>query len=430
MILAVAGLGCGDDGNVQPDGGPRGDGGPSDGRAADASQLDGGADAAALDAATDATMADAAPMDGPVSSDGAVPDARTDAGAPCPPLVPRSCTSDDDCLGEDVCFRSACVDLCGADKTTLDDALDESVAILAHFCRRGAAAGVRSSSIGGCSRKAVFELRAETDDPAREVTYTVERFLVDATSSAPPATVVGTATSTFGAGASSFVGSYLATDAAAGSVLFGYTTTEGFAGEVLAMDIATGEVTGFQAPGNFDAAWIEPGTFLVNGLGALGAEGGQGLYWVDDTGAEPDAVQVFAGPGDASGSVAILEDDGLVLVGGFDFEAGDQIAAVSLEALRDAAETGAGPLDPTSDGVQLLTFPSSFEWLGDRLATFDFEASALETWSLDVSATGEVTVGGPLELARAPFSRAVAAGGDEALLIHRDGTFLARLDGR
>ncbi|MBK6848294.1 MAG: hypothetical protein IPG96_12470 [Proteobacteria bacterium] len=106
-----------------------------------------------------------------------------------------------------------------------------------------------------------------------------------------------------------FPGSYLAL-AGTGAALVGYTLADGD-GSVVMMGPNTKLAVQVNAPGNFDAAWLDDETLLVNGMGLEGSEAKQALYAKRGTNS---AARLVKDLGAASSYVAVGRS--VVYVGG------------------------------------------------------------------------------------------------------------------
>lgn len=292
---------------------------------------DGGDDP--MDAGADAgsTVEDAAVADAAVADAGRA-DAGTDAGATDAgaPDGGGDCTSTG-CPAGEACVRGVCVATCGADASGWDAALGPGMTPVASFCRAADAFGVR---IDGAATE-VFDV---TSSPVSGGTaITLSRWRADPAVEPSPA-VVGMATATHGASALFFGGGYVAASPTGASVAYGYTLDD-FSGEVFEIATADGAVVALDAPGNFDAAWLDADTVLVNGLGLEGAaESGQALYAAELSGGAAVVRQIVRGLGSASGAVEVTGD--YVLAGGFDDAFQSHVYFLERSAVEAAAAGG------------------------------------------------------------------------------------------
>ncbi len=153
-----------------------------------------------------------------------------------------------------------------------------------------------------------------------------------------------------------FPGYYVATDPDGTVAFFGYTLAD-FSGAIVRVDLSTSPAptSTFSAPGNYDVAVLDASTILVNGIGAVDNDAGQGVYRVQWTDGVASATQVVTGLGFASGGLAV--DGDLMIAGGFadpwpdcdnpgqDSDiAGGKVFAMSLSTVLEGAGVEA-PMD-------------------------------------------------------------------------------------
>ncbi|MEZ4338171.1 MAG: hypothetical protein R3B82_16240, partial [Sandaracinaceae bacterium] len=243
--------------------------------------------------------------------------------------------------------------------------------------------------------------------------------------SAPSPTTIATASVTHDASTFLFAGGYVL--AGAGGYAFGYTLSDmSFTGAVL-FATSAGDVTAFDATGNFDVA-PTPGGFLVNGLGLEGAgASGQAVYHLAPSG--PTAAQIVTGIGSSSGSVAITAD--YALVGGLDDAYVGHVYSVPRAAL-DAAIAGGAPIATPFEesGAGGRPIGSAFALVNDWIVEPRYDESfaqvallahPIEEWSESAG----LTVGASFDLTTGPsFTSALQAAEGRALLRFGGGLLL------
>lgn len=320
------------------------------------------------------------------------PDGGVDGGLTSRFPEPESC---DPCDAPLACVRGACVDLCGADATTVEASLAEGVVPIAGYCRTA-----QAFDPGGDT--SVIDLRVEDD--GETITATAARFALVPGNVEPTAQPVGSADVTPAVEGVPLFWSVFAAEAPGGDrVAVGYTQDFGDGRLIV---LGGGVPIELSAPNNFDAAWLDADTLLVNGQGLVpDSPVAQGLYAaVLGEGGAVTPRQLVAQGLAFSGSVELLGD--LVLYGGFDGDFANQLLVVdraALEAVLD--DPAAPPLDATSSPavVAAADGASSFDHLGGgRLAVRRFNAELESLFTL-VETSGETAetfaLGTPVPLA-------------------------------
>jgi hypothetical protein len=369
------------------------------------------------DAGVDAAADDAGGGGDAASPDGGASDAQvSDGGDACA-----------DCGGTRACVRGACIPTCGLEAAAIASALAPGLTPIAHGCR--AVSGPIDLVPGAePARPRIYELVASTSGTVSR--FTIVRWMLD---ESPSPETVATATYDAGAtGAMVFASGYVAVSPDEMRVLFGYTTTLGrFAGGVY--DAELGRMTlEFASDGNFDAEWLDAGSFVVNGLQFDGIDGGQGLYVRDRV--RSTSRHRATDMGSNSGSVAVAGD--VVIAGGF---AGfgttwpDGSEGGYIFVLDRAALVGGGPVIRAWEEARArLAGPSVFERLEDgRLAYLtydaDFAVSGIEARALRPGRGGGFELAPPEPIATGSTFTAIAAGaGDTFALVHAGGVLLVR----
>ena len=375
-LLAVA-SGCGDDDGV----GPRADAGVVD------AQVDGHPDAH-------------------IEGDAAL--------APCDPA----------CGEGEACLRGVCVATCGAAEGELaawDAALAAELVPVANVCH---VPGGPLTVVG----TRVYEVSASISGST--TTFTLSRWTLDPVVSTPELETLATTTHEGHAMGEIFPGGYVAISPDEMRAIYGYTTTDaGSIGGVFDVALGGGTATLTGANGNFDGAWLDANTYVVNGLGIEGeASEGQGLYTRDVS--APSVRRAVDAMGTYSGSVAISGD--LVIAAGLegfgstwpDESEGGRLFVFS----RDEILTGRATISAWDDAAARLEGPSIFTIVGARRLVSavwgDAGIAALEARALEESG-GAWTLGEPEPLTTGGgFTAAVAAGEDRVLLVHGDGVLL------
>lgn len=332
------------------------------------------------------------------------------------------------CDTGEACIRNVCVDTCGADGSGWDAALDADLRVVGSFCRDAAAFGTRVDGVG----TDVFDLtRASVSDGSE---LTLSRWPADPSTTPSPSTVATVAVSHEG---SLFPGGYVEASPSGDAVAFGYTLAD-FSGGVFRVRTADGGEERLAAEGNFDAAWLDDATLLINGLG-LGTDGGQGLYAAVFGVGAPTLLRVATGLGSASGSVAVGSD--YVLVGGlfgtFPDTAAEAYALPRAEVERVIAGERGEIVVATGDGTPDEGFEacagcgtSTFALVHDhfvfvrRDASFTIEAIEARPVEGFSGSTG-LTLGSAVEWTTGEaFTDALEASDDQTLLRFGGGLLL------
>jgi len=361
----------------------------------------------AEDAGTDAPVADVPATDTPVPDAPLIVDAA-DAPAGC------------DCDTDQTCLRRVCIATCdGIDG--FDAALAAGVVPVAHACRSAAAFDVVGSN--------VYELTA-TPGSSGVVLALVRWTFADGavtTSTLAQRTYVPTADPV-----ESVYPGYVTVSDDESHALFGYTTSRaGFVGGVVNVDASAMTFDEISAPGNFDGAFVDGTQYVINGLG-FGALTGQGLYLADAATASPAGEKVVDHMGDASGSVGLWSEEGMVVFGGANYggpwpddSTGGYVFFLPAASVID----GVTPIDAFVT-AQRLRLPGAFELLsGGRLVEVyygDAGIDGLRYYPLNNSDEGveageaaDITMGGT-------FFNAGAIG-DDVLLVHGSGSLRVTL---
>jgi len=362
------------------------------------------------DAGIDAPVADAPVADAP-PLDGAIADAP---GLDAPGTDASGCA----CGADQECLRGVCIARCEG-LEGLDAALAAGLVPVRHACRAPSAFDVVASnvyeleSIPGSDGSTTLRLVrwAALDGPVTPTTLAARVYVP----TADPAELV-------------FPG-FVAVSEDEQRAVFGYSTTlGGFVGGVVDVDTASMTFTETSAPGNFDAAFVTNDAFLVNGLGFDGLAG-QALYRVDAAG----GAAAVGGMGDASGSVALWEEEGLVVFGGSSFggpwpDGSTEIGYVFFVPAADVL-AAAAPIDAYAE-AQRLVLPGAFELLaGGRLAEVVYGASGIDGLRVHPlsSSGGTVRAAAPVTLTTGGTFFGIGAIEGDALLVHAGGALRVRL---
>ncbi len=333
-----------------------------------------------------------------------------------------ACAGDGDCGAGEACLRAVCVATCGADLSGWDALLEAGLTPTRNLCLPASVRATRGAM--------VYDVVQGADGAT--TTFAIRRWTVDDPTPATVATVrVDEPAGDPWGGATPFLGGYLAlSDDASlgpsdGEALFGYTVFAGgnVPGEVLRVDLATGDVVRYDAPGNFGAAWLGA-DFLVDGLAFGGVDAGQGLYGYDAS--EARAVHVGSGLGSFSGSVLATSD--YVLAGGF--ESSPILFAVARADVADALSTQT-PIDLSAVGAAPVgpSIASSFWDPSEALvATADY-MGPLRVWTRTWSG-GALTLAGERTIATdsTVFGSVHAVADRRLLLGHADGVLVVTED--
>lgn len=349
--------------------------------------------------------------DAPVIDSAEGPDAPLDA--------PGADTSDEDapstclCEADETCVRGVCLATCDG-LEGIEDALVPGVLPVSHACRSAGALDAVGDD--------VYELTTEAD--GEETVLRLVRWTF-ANGDVTPTTIAQT---TVAYPVADVFPGYVAVSADEAHALFGYTTNTppDYLGGVV--DISVGDMTlqTVEAPGNFDATFAMGPMYLVNGI-AFDELEGQALYAASATEGDPAGTAVVTGMGDASGSVAVWEEEGLVVFGGARYGSPwpDESTGGYVFFLDGASLGGpSGPIDAFEE-AQRLVLPGAFELLTrGRLVETYYGAvgvDGIRYYQLNNSDEGVessdalgITTGGTF------FS--AAAIGDDVLLIHGTGT--------
>lgn len=371
-----------------------------------------------------------APDDAGVDA-GSTADAGPDGGAASPFPAPEDCAA---CEGTRACVRGVCVDLCGGDAAEVDAALAEGVAPIAGYCRTAVAAGAGPAST-------VVDLQVLDDGDA--ITATLASFPLTPGNVAPTAAPRATFEVTPALdGMPLFWSGFVAAGPGDAPAAVGYTQGFGDPGRLFV--VGEGDPIELPAPGNFDVAWLDASTLLVDGQGVGDdAELAQGLDAVRLDGAgNATARRVLGNAFAFSGSVAVVGD--LVLYGALADDFSDRLLVLAGATIDSVLDGGSDPVDALADDrvVEVPGGPSAFVHLGDgRLAVRRFNAEFETELSL-VETTGSTpdafALGAPTPLAGPPgddpgafeqvFSDAIATGDpDRPVLVHGTGLLLVDL---
>lgn len=314
-------------------------------------------------------------------------------------------------------MRGVCVATCGLDVSGWNTALGPDVTPVAHICRAPSAWDVRHE--GSTTR--VFEVAVRSMMDA--ATFELAEWQLDLSDPEPNA--IGTVTVDLDPGEMVALGDYVSISPNGNAVIFGYTTFGGSAGgtpgTVFDVLTASGEATSIAAPGNFEAAWLDDGELIVNGLGLGTIEAGQGLYRAEIAPSGFVTSHLVANLGCFSGAVAVAPQ--FVLAGGFcgfgstwpDGEEEHRIIVIPRSALSDP---GALPLD-AAEYAEVTTpsgesLGSTFDLLSDgSLVVLDRNADAAAPPLILYEATYDDTT--------SPPSITLSAG----RVLSSDGTFVA-----
>jgi hypothetical protein len=208
--------------------------------------------------------------------------------------------------------------------------------------------------------------------------------------------------------AGTFVSGYLASNGQ--QVLAGYTTSgAGFPGNVALINLVDGGVEYVNAPGNYSAAALPSGAFLVNGLG-LGTASGNGLFTLQP--GAPVMASLLAVFPDAFGGSGItaVTSTGVVIAGNFrsDFTniaraltPGQYAAAVVGGTSFTYTAADAPVVAEGADFADLTTFgPDAIVVRGGFDASFMPFTVRVERLPLSLSSAtpSTVTVGSPVVL--------------------------------
>jgi hypothetical protein len=353
------------------------------------------------DAGHDAAVIADAGNDAFVASD-AGGDAPSDAGSDAAAVACSATT----CTGAHACVRGTCVLTCGANAAMLETALGTGLTVLSSVCHTPDGIAVVGTH--------VYEIASSTTGLV--TTFTLTRWTLG--SETPTVTTVATAMHTATSGTTmTFGGGYVAVSSDEMHAVFGYTTSAaGAIGGVFDVATGSGIATEIASDGNFDAAFLDATHFVVNGAPAAG----QGLYR-DMVGATT-GTRVVSHLGQASGSVALWAEEGLVLAGGLTFSQnwpdgtmGDRVLVFAATAISSATT----PID--GDGVQHLMAPSGFELLsGGRIASVHYDSTfaidAIQARTLTHASGGMVTSSSATNLASGTIFTSVAAAGNDIVL--------------
>lgn len=359
------------------------------------------------DAGTDASVADVPVTDTPIPDAPFIVDAAD---------APSGC----DCDADQTCLRGVCIATCdGIDG--FDDALVAGAVPVAHACRSAAAFDVVGTN--------VYELTA-TPGSAGIVLALVRWSFADGAVSA--STLAQRTYVPSGSPAESVYPGYVTVSDDEAHALFGYTTSlAGFIGGVVDVDVAAMTFEEVSAPGNFDGAFVDGSQYLINGLG-FGALTGQALYLADATETSPEGASVVDGMGDASGSVALWAEEGMVVFGGANYggpwpddSTGGYVFFLPVGVVLEAA----APIDAFTT-AQRLRLPGAFELLtGGRLVEVyygDTGIDGLRFYPLSNSDEG-VEIGAATDITTGGTFFNAGAIGDDVLLVHGTGSLRVTL---
>lgn len=356
---------------------------------------------------------------GPMAVDSGPGDAGPDedAGNPC-----------DVCGVDETCVRGVCLVNCGADLSTFDAALAADLVAVATYCREASLFGA------GGTPFSVYDVT--TSSIATGTSFELSSWTLDAPG-AVSASVIGAAEASHASDVLLFTGGYLAVAPGGGSVAFGYTLGDAtFSGQIFEVLSADGTARSVDAPGNFDVAWLDDVTFLVNGAG-LGGDTGQALYAGIVGAAGITTMVVGTNLGDYSGSVEVGPD--YVLVGASRSDFSNIVYTIPRAEVEAVIAGSRGPVDiaPSAGGegtpvvCSECGLASSFEVAGARVITKRYDASfaieALVGHMVEgyTDATG-LTLGAPTDLTTgATFTDAYPADGGGTLLRFAGGLLLA-----
>lgn len=312
---------------------------------------------------------------------------------------------------------------CGGDLDGFANALGQGLTVVANLCLPPGNRSVRAT--GECEGT-VFVGTQVSNGTATDVR--VRSAVLDVRNPNPTLQNVASVMVTPPAGASLFASSHVAPNADGTRVTSGYTRSTDFGGDLFILDTAGGAAVTVNAPGNYDAAWLD-GTLLVNGTGLGALESGQGIYAVqaDGTGVR----RVLANQGDASGAVAVLPDWVLAGAYGGDFPvaSGNNLVFAVPRARLVSALTGSALDAQLDQDIVKLQMPSDFEWLGEgTLVTFNYATMVLDAYTLQFSVAGAPSLSAASRFADGTVFFAVHRLGDgHALLSHADGALVVAL---
>lgn len=363
------------------------------------------------DAGTDARVTDApAATDAPVAADApAAADAPSDAA-----LADAPCA----CDAAEICVRGVCLAPCGAAAASLEAALAADLVPVAHYCRTP----VAWSAVGDH----VYEVAMRTEGTTTH--FDLSRWTATPGTSAPTATLLGTASHTATMGEDVYPGAYVAVGSDEAHAVFGMTTSlAGFVGGVFDVTAGSGTVVRTDAPGNFDAVFVDATRVVVNGQG-LATATGQGLYEL--VAGTMGGALVANGMGDSSGSLAYWASEDLIIAGGASY--GAPFPTGESERVFFVSPTDLSATSPANleTDASFLAIPSAF-WLvpGDGLVSVVWGASGVDhldaRW-LAVSGTGLVSASTASALTNdGTFFSAGALAGDIGLR-HAGGILVVR----
>lgn len=322
------------------------------------------------------------------------------------------CTSPAECGANQGCVRGTCIDTCAADVSAWGDLLEEGLVPVQNYCMPAAARSVKEGSpetVYDLVQKAegtttILELRRWTLSEPTPVSIATVR--VDEPDGDPWGTSVP------------FAGSYIALSD--NEALFGYSVfAEGVPGELFRVNLTSGDVVRYNAPGNFGAAWMGE-DFVVDGLGFGEVDSSQGLYGYDSS--LMRVVYLGAGLGSSSGSV--LVDDDYVLAGGY--ESAPILLAVTRTEVEDALASNE-TLDFGAVGSAPIgaTTPSAFWTPGPGLFAASDYMGAMRVWTRTWS-SGTLTLSNERAISSdsSVFSWVHEVGDDQMLIGHSNGVLL------
>jgi hypothetical protein len=358
------------------------------------------------DAGTDAAVADVPATDTP-ATDTPLPDAPIIVDAAD---APPGC----DCDADQTCLRGVCIATCdGVDG--FDAALAADVVPVAHACRSAAAFDVVGTN--------VYELTATPGSSGTVLALVRWSFLDGAVTASTLAqrTYVPTGTEAVYPG-------YVTVSDDESHALFGYTTgLPGFVGGVVNVDASAMTFDEISAPGNFDGAFVDGTQYVINGLG-FGALTGQALYLADAAVDSPAGERVVDSMGDASGSVALWSEEGMVVFGGANYGGPwpDDSTGGYVFFLPAASVVEAGTPVDAFVTAERLRLPGAFEMLsGGRLLEVyygDTGVDGLRFHGLSVNDEGEVSSAEPTDITTGGTFFNAGAIGDDVLLVHGSGS--------
>lgn len=339
-------------------------------------------------------------------------DVLPDGGSPafCTAPAARACGEGlAPCDDGDVCLRNACVQDCGGDVAALDGAFASTLRVLGGACTPPGIQGVGQGCDGDALDVTVYTVRILDGD--FEVSQTVHAFRA-------PSTSVLTRVPGPAGDDPAYVSRYVEVSPTGERLAFGYTRPD-FSGEVLVLDLATKAVTRITAYGNYDAAWLDADTVLVNGLSANAEGYDQGLYAVDLSGAEPTARKVVGDLGDASGAVSVYGGGQVVIAGAYGEDLGDDgnaVFAFDGAAIADLVKDGVALSAVSTATIPRVAVPSDFDLVGRSLVSFDYTDNAFHArTATDLSGTA-FTVYEPTTFATLPVADVTPLPDGSALL--------------